>query len=179
MENTDKKVDNEEIQRLFAKEINQIEEAVENLIVEQQQPPFEYKPTRSCGDCTACCEGWLTADIHGKQMYSGAPCHYKGERGCTIYEHRPQLCVNFKCAWLGDPDVPEWMKPSLSKVIMYWREINDIPYMSIVECGQPINSSALNWIVQKALQNGLSVRYQVNGGWNMISSNPDFFTAFD
>jgi hypothetical protein len=142
------------------------------------EKPFEYKMKRACGDCTACCQGWLTADIHGKYMYSGAPCHYKGDKGCTIYKNRPQLCVDFKCAWLTDPEVPEWMKPSLSKVIMYWRSIEDIPYMSVVETGQQIDASVLNWIVQNALRAGFNVRYMVNGGWNLIGST-DFIEAWN
>ena len=39
---------------------------------------------RSCDGCTACCEGWLMGEAYGNKFYSGCPCYYKSENGCSI-----------------------------------------------------------------------------------------------
>lgn len=167
---------NEDLVRKLDETIKMCQELLENpeaikQLEDQLNPPtFEFKPERNCDGCTACCEGWLTGDVHGKYMYSGNPCHYKKQNGCAIYDDRPPMCTDFRCAWLDDGEVPEWMKPNLSKVIMYWRSINDIPYLAIVEAGKPIDSTVLNWLVQSALKKNINIRYMVNGGWNMIGS---------
>ena len=77
---------------------------------------------RSCGDCSMCCEGFLAADIHGYQMMQGVPCHFKAQSSegcCSIYDNRPPVCVNYKCLYMLSPkQVPEWMKPNRSDVIL-------------------------------------------------------------
>lgn len=111
-------------------------------------------------------------------MYSGRMCHFKGPGHCTIYDQRPGLCVNFRCEWIDNNDIPEWLKPSLSKVIMYRRMVNDIGYINIVETGAKMDSTHLNWIILHALQNGLNIRYMVDSGWNFIGS-PEFLAAMN
>lgn len=50
----------------------------------------------SCGDCTVCCEAFSVDELNKPK---NTPClNCKG--GCTIYESRPQVCRNFKCAYL-------------------------------------------------------------------------------
>ena len=60
---------------------------------------------RSCGDCTACCEGWLSAkDL---KMWAGKACEHKTAAGCGIYANRPENpCKAFQCGWL-DGTLPE------------------------------------------------------------------------
>jgi len=41
---------------------------------------------RTCGGCTACCDGWLTGNILGHELAPGKPCHFRGDGGCTIYD---------------------------------------------------------------------------------------------
>ena len=143
---------------------------------EIQEPTFVNARKRSCDGCTACCEGWLTAEVHGKYMYSGRMCHFKGKGQCTIYDQRPGLCSAFRCEWLANNDIPEWLKPDLSHTIMYRRMIGEIEYINVMETGVKIDSTILNWIVLHALQNGLNIRYMVNGGWNFIGST-EFLAA--
>jgi len=143
---------------------------------EVEEPIFLNARKRSCDGCTACCEGWLTANVHGKYMYSGRPCHFKGQGHCTVYDQRPELCTAFRCEWLVNNDIPEWLKPDLSKVILYRRTVGDLEYVNVVETGVKIDSTVLNWIVLHALQSGLNIRYQVDGGFNYIGS-PEFLAA--
>ena len=51
-----------------------------------------------CGSCTACCRIF---DIPELKKPAGKWCeHCEIGRGCTIYESRPQMCVDFECLWL-------------------------------------------------------------------------------
>jgi len=137
------------------------------------------KNNRSCGGCTECCEGWLVADINGHRMFPGRPCQYKGKEGCSIYENRPvNPCVNYKCEWLMDDgeEIPEWMKPNLSKVIItrrVWGKNKDKIFLDIKECGEKIDSVVLNWVYMYGAMKNIAMRIEVNGGPNYLGP-PEF-----
>lgn len=133
------------------------------------------RKTRECDGCTKCCEGWATGEAHGHKFYPGRKCFFVGERGCTIYKDRPQEpCVNFKCQWLINNDIPEWMKPNLVNVILVEENKNNIKYITVKEAGSPLDSSVLSWLFQEYLSGRISnIRYELNGGWNFIGT-PDF-----
>ncbi len=63
-----------------------------------QAPPGE-----GCGTCTACCIIPMHPDL-GKPLY--ARCYHLANKGCGIYEQRPDRCRTYRCAWhlglLGD-----------------------------------------------------------------------------
>lgn len=134
---------------------------------------------RKCGECTACCQGWLTSIVHGHPMSPGIKCHFLGN-GCSIYKDRPQdPCKAFKCQWLADEDfmIPEWMKPSLSNVIITtksWGE--DRGYWLVVECGKKMESDVLHWILTHCEQHRIPLEYQVNG--QMFRRGPKEFMEF-
>jgi hypothetical protein len=75
-------------------------------------------PGRDCGDCTICCE-YLKVDIPELQKPAGTLCpNCKMNKGCAIYETRPQLCRDWLCGWrvakaFGD----EW-RPDRSGVLV-------------------------------------------------------------
>lgn len=110
---------------------------------------------RSCGDCTKCCEGWLSADIYGQELKVGSPCRYlKASQGCSIYsEGRPQICSSFKCVWLEDSSVPDWVKPSVSGVISF-ADLKD-KVLVTVEAGAKISKEYRDWTRQYAKQRNL------------------------
>lgn len=114
---------------------------------------FDYTPKpiyneRSCGTCTSCCEGWLSANIYGTTMAPNIPCKFliKGQ-SCTIYENRPlNPCKIFYCLWKSDLGVPEHFKPSVSKNIIIHRKFpNGLQCVDITEAGKPISFEILNW----------------------------------
>jgi hypothetical protein len=81
---------------------------------------------RQCGECTACCDGWVVGVIEGHEMKPGQPCHFRGEHTCTIYERRPKHpCRNFVCGWLQpNSPFPEDFRPDRLGVMvipMRWR----------------------------------------------------------
>src|SRR5690349_22796733 len=47
-------------------------------------------PARKCGECTACCDGWVAGTIEGHEMKPGTPCFFRGDHCCSIYERRPR-----------------------------------------------------------------------------------------
>lgn len=125
---------------------------------------------RECDECSTCCQGWLYGSVNGHSFYPGKPCHFYDKK-CTIYEKRPQEpCRRYECAWLIDENIPIWMKPNLSKVIISKKEKNNIHYYDIAEAGEKIKSEILNWIIQWALNNQYNIRYQIMGGINYIGS---------
>ena len=155
--------------------------------------------SRECGTCTACCEGWLAGTIRGHQMKRSKPCHFLGCKNtrCTIYEERPEEpCRNFNCVWLKDGDVPEWMKPELSNVIIKEMEYeiqirqagfgtasyilenaanlsNVGKFWYVVEMGETISGPVLSWLVQYCLRKEMPILYQVNGVREAVGP-PDF-----
>ena len=130
---------------------------------------------RSCGTCTKCCEGYLTGEALGHTFYGGKPCHFVAiGKGCTVYEKRPKdPCVSYKCDWLINPDIPEWMKPSDIDAIIDLREIEGHQYLSLKEAGGLMQSRVLNWFFQYILKTGMNAVWQVGGGSNWAGS-PEF-----
>ena len=52
---------------------------------------------RQCGDCQACCE-ILEINVLNKPQWK--KCVNQCEKGCAIYEDRPQPCRDWSCMWL-------------------------------------------------------------------------------
>jgi len=75
---------------------------------------------RQCSPCTACCDGWLSAEIRGHKVHAGQPCPYSTAQGCSIYTDRPKdPCRNFICSWLVEKSpLPDWMRPDLCGAIV-------------------------------------------------------------
>ena len=138
--------------------------------------------TRKCDGCTACCEGWLEGVAHGKPFYPGRPCHFSGCDGCSIYEYRPESpCKTYSCEWLVNNDVPEWMKPDRSKVIITRREYTTPSgttemYLDVAETGEKIDSTVLNWLLGLHIAKQVQLRIQIAGGLNWYGTK-DFLDA--
>lgn len=134
-----------------------------------RQPKEKVK--RECGSCTECCRGWLTGEAHGHQFYPGQPCHFVGERGCSIYQDRPENpCKVFECEWLRNKEIPEWMKPDKCKVLMTtrnWSYKGDPRgvYLDVYEAGLQMDSRVLAWLFAFYLNTGVPMRVQVAGSF--------------
>ena len=125
---------------------------------------------RSCDGCTKCCEGWLWSEAYGHKFWPGRPCHFMCEKGCSIYENRPiDPCKNFKCEWLENNNIPEWMKPSVSNVIIYKRNEDGKDLLEFTEAGSRLDPRILSWIFMNFVDEKIgNVKYQLDGGWNYI-----------
>jgi len=124
----------------------------------------KFQNNRNCNGCTKCCDGWLESTIHGHDMYIGKPCHFVKSDGCSIYNERPQNpCKIFQCEWLTNLDIPEWLYPKKSEVILLKKEINNILYLEVIEAGKKLSVEILNWIISIFTNNKINVLYCING----------------
>ena len=90
---------------------------------------------KPCGDCTACCEGWLADASLG--MYPGKHCTNLENGECTIYEERPEHpCRSFNCMWRKTPFLSEEMRPDKSGAIVVATKIADWPLLQVVPMGE-------------------------------------------
>ncbi len=121
---------------------------------------FDIIPERQCGDCKACCEGWLHAEIYGEMMYPGKPCHFIGDNGCSIYKDRPEKpCKTYKCVWLDDTSVPGYFKPNKIGTILTRKVIENIEFIEAYEAGKKIDSLLLSWL----FFSGKNFLFTING----------------
>ena len=100
---------------------------------------------RECDGCNMCCI-WTTGSAYGYEFGSGKPCHFLRQGCCTIYPNHPvDPCKTFECQWKSNKNLPEWLKPDKSHVIILKRFIEIFDYMMIVPAGKPINEEVLTW----------------------------------
>jgi hypothetical protein len=129
-------------------------------------------PLRSCGSCTACCDGWLTANIRGHEMRVGVPCHFRGKGGCTIYEDRPEdPCRGFHCAWrLSGNPFPESFRPDQLGVIILAKRWRDRIAYYLRPAGRELDASLLEWMRKHSEATGTPFLFEVNGRYRGFGS---------
>ena len=134
---------------------------------------------RTCDSCHKCCDGWLYGSAHGKDFYPGKPCHYlTSGKGCGIYDQRPEVpCKSYTCEWLTNLEIPNWVKPNMSDVIITKRKIETHDYWDVIECGKKMDSSVLNWLMLHAINNSTNMVYRVDGGMNFLGTT-EFIEAY-
>ncbi len=126
---------------------------------------FEPEPSRDCGNCTACCDGWLTGSIRGHEMSVGVPCHFRGDGGCTIYEERPaDPCRGFYCAWRlrGNP-FPEQYRPDRLGVIIMAKPWRGRVAYYLHPAGRELDETLLEWMREHSTSTGTPFLFKVNG----------------
>lgn len=118
---------------------------------------------RSCGTCTACCDGWVQMEIHGTAVIPGSPCPHSTGKGCAIYPDRPvEPCVNFNCGWINkNSPLPGWMHPPKGKCIVLFDKLrwNETPVDLAMPVGVKIPPRSLEWLKAFAEQHGRPLIY--------------------
>ena len=96
---------------------------------------------RNCNNCTKCCEGWTKGNVKGYDYYRGKPCHFvKINVGCSIYKDRPKKqCEDYNCEWLVNEEIPEWMKPNYTHVVINKIEEEGYVYFKCIEAGKKMS----------------------------------------
>jgi hypothetical protein len=116
--------------------------------------------SRDCGECTACCDGWLATIVDGCAVKPGSPCKHISPKGCKIYAVRPvDPCVKFMCGWMLDSSMPAWLRPSESKAIivanLVWeRPSNLTPVHGASAVGEHIPAKTIKWLKKYASRQG-------------------------
>ena len=108
---------------------------------------------RECGECTACCQGWLKDE--SLKMFPGQPCAHLCDQGCGIYESRPaDPCRSFKCAWLTNPvDFPEHLRPDKSGfIVMQDRPWQEWLVLYATPADVEVNQKSLDFLKQLSEQ---------------------------
>jgi hypothetical protein len=134
---------------------------------------------RTCGSCTACCDGWLQIEVRGHKIQPGKPCPFSVEHQCSIYSERPQHpCREFVCGWLiASSPLPEWMRPDKSDMIMlaanfFW---HGLPVDVLVPAGDRPKQKALDWLMKFSAEKKRLLLYQVEKEW--FAFGPPAFQA--
>jgi hypothetical protein len=129
---------------------------------------------RECGTCTKCCEGWLTGNIKGHDMYPGKPCFFvEIGKGCKDYKNRPKNpCKNFLCGWRLIDDMPEEFKPEKTGVIVSLKKENDIEYMVLSKAPNNPTEQLLSWAIVFARLRNLNILWYIDDkSWWMGSDD--------
>lgn len=145
--------------------------------------PLEFFPKRKtkkvCGECTACCEGFLNADLTFDgvtyKVRPETPCPMIHNHSCKVYNTplKPTTCDNYSCMWLDNLDIPDYMRPDRCKVILTEKKIQNISYIQMIEMGKKVDSSILAEVIQYAFFNSKNLEYVVDGK-NYHLGSPEF-----
>ena len=134
----------------------------------------EYK--RTCGGCTACCKGWLTTNVLGEDLSPDKPCRFLACDGCSIHEDRPEdPCRAYSCEWLNNTEIPEWMRPKESNVILtlraWWPAGGPVQgYIDVNPMGKKIDASVLAWLLEFHSRTSTPMRIKNEEGFNFHGS---------
>jgi hypothetical protein len=105
----------------------------------------------TCDECTVCCTVMAAQEL-GKPFY--AKCEHLVERGCGIYEQRPQCCRDFVCSWaaglMGSNN--SW-RPDRSGLLFFVRRFPDGLWLEIyeAEAGAAEDLSRIDYLSRKIL----------------------------
>ena len=121
--------------------------------------------SRQCGECKACCQGWVAGTIEGHAMRPGVPCYFLAEAGCSIYPRRPEKpCRNFVCGWLApESPFPEQFRPDKLGVIIVRIKWREQPAYLLVSAGRDPDEKLLEWMREFAVRTMRPFFYQQNG----------------
>jgi SEC-C motif-containing protein len=121
--------------------------------------------SRRCGECTACCDGWVAGTIRGHEMRPGVRCHFVGEGRCTIYEERPvSPCRNFVCGWLApDSPFPDDFRPDKLGVIVIRVAWRGGPAYLLRSAGRDPDQRLLEWMRAFSVRTGRPFFYEQAG----------------
>jgi len=135
---------------------------------------FTINSGRSCDGCTACCEGWLTGVAYGYAFSPGVKCKFLSHKCCSIYQARPyDPCKTFQCHWKLNTQIPEWLKPSRSGVIILQKYQEPFHYLRLVKTGKRTDPKVYEWAKDHA-KTGANIVAFDNNEILLFSENQEF-----
>lgn len=136
---------------------------------------FTINSGRSCDGCTACCEGWLTGVAYGYAFSPGIKCKFLSHKSCSIYPARPyNPCKTFQCHWKLNTQIPEWLKPDRSKIILLIKRISNFNYIRIVRTDKKMDPRINDWIKEQVKLGLHFIDYDENGDILIFTEKKEF-----
>lgn len=119
---------------------------------------------RECGECTACCT-WLIGNAYGYQFGNGNSCKFLCQSGCSVHKARPQVCMNYFCAWAQEL-LPEELRPDKCNILVSVENSDAGQYLKVLPInGQEINTNTLNWFTAWSLSMNTPVICLKENNW--------------
>lgn len=78
---------------------------------------------KPCGECTACCEGYVESYIYGNHMKLGKNCVFLVDKKCCVYNDRPEVCRKFQCAW-SQGIIDDELRPDKCGLLVYVKQVD-------------------------------------------------------
>lgn len=79
------------------------------------------------------------------------------DSGCSAYEDRPKICSDFRCLWLEDTTIPDWIRPATSGLLMRLHPQKRTLFLYSVY-GKLLEPSTLLYVFYYAYVNNLIVK---------------------
>lgn len=120
--------------------------------------------SRSCDNCTKCCEGWLQGNVRGHSMYPGKPCFFVSIGvGCKDYENRPESpCKEFKCEWIVNHNLPDMLMPKDSNILITFNDVNGIPYARAIRAGDEVDKDSMEWYIRYCKEQSINLWFEID-----------------
>jgi hypothetical protein len=119
---------------------------------------------KECGECTACCDGWLISNSYGNKFGNGIPCLFLCDKKCSIYNTRPETCSKYQCAW-SQGLFPDWMKPTKSNVLISVEfDNNRKQFLKVIKMKTDIEQTIIDFIENWVKEN--NTYYIIQGDRN-------------
>lgn len=116
---------------------------------------------RPCGECQACCQGWVSGDAYGIPFHINKPCLFLKEK-CMVYKFRPNVCKKYYCGW-AQGLFPEWMRPDKSKVIITVENWSKGQFLRCTEMGIKMDDTVFLEILKFCNSNNCPYVLQYDG----------------
>lgn len=129
--------------------------------------------SRTCGTCTMCCKLLGIKELD-KPSDKWCP-HCDVGHGCKIYADRPPSCVEFACAYIMEPDLPEELRPDRCRVVMWAPiEANDKFIQFNVDPAYPDawKTSAMRTAIESILSYGSDIIISTGNHRAILTSSP-------
>lgn len=149
---------------------------------------FSLLPDRECGDCMVCCE-YMPISTRGLIKPGNTLCpHVIVNRGCSIYETRPNVCRTWHCLWRRDAAMPDELRPDKSgmlfsliihdepRSLLENAHITCIAMKSKAAYDAPLAAAAVRRYIDEGV---LPVWLGFDGGKSLIYPDPAFADAIE
>lgn len=121
---------------------------------------------RECGECRACCEGWLVGDAFGCAFGHGKTCTFLRD-GCSVYLFRPQACKNFYCAWAQEL-LPESMRPDACGAMVTVERWSGGQFLRCISLGSPLGAAEKSHVLRFCEANSAPVIFEDGESSSMV-----------